>query len=967
MVEVSSDKELGSSNSYMLHDGANCGPYEMVEVASNTELGSSNSYMLHEGASGGPYETVEVASNTELGSSNSYMLHEGASGGPYETVENTETAAKMHMDSVPFGMFTILHILISLSTIKTVSAVDPPCRVDRDKWEASCRDLGLSSVPRNLPGDTVNLDLSFNKITSLYNTSFLVYKQLRVLEIIGNDILFIESGTFFPLSFLQGLDLSDNPRLPVLRGDMFGTTNPLTIQLKRCNLISFSDDLFRAMVTTSNLELEENALQTINWTNCHNMTFHYVSLKDNKFAELSEQSFVMDCSVNSLILTLNPIRLVSPATISSLKVRNLVMSELRLPDEELQHLFQGVGSSSTIISLRIALVGLDFIRPGLFDALRGKQLRRIDLSFNRLRQLNPRGFENLTGVERLYLDSNDLETIEPSYFGGMSSLRVLSLANNHISVINVNSYMWNVNLTLLNLMKNKFVRIGDHAFNGLTNLKVLDLSGNNLNPLNHVTLSDLESLKTLNVADCINTGVLQLKVHSLKILNFTNTTEIDPSMFSPGKLQRNTPLLQEINFMDSDLIGFDLWDDDKEISSFVGLHKLRELNLNGVDMSYIFNEMFQNLTSLRNLYIDGSALDIDVYDTLLKGLSSLQIVSLEKNSIDFVPEYFLNDTVQLRELSLASNDVVFLYGNLFRNVVNLTRLDLSSNRLLTLQFTAFEPVLLTLSVLSLEQNQWVCNCSLEWLPKWIAQNSVKLEDSPRCSYEGSFRSAASKLLIDFDPVRECGSHYLLYSSVVVSALCGTLICLILIYHNRWKIGYGIFLCKIHFIGYREIVPQQQREDWRYDMYVITHDEDEEWTGEIFRRGLEENLPEYGRLAIGDEALTLGMYYLDSVSRLVETSFKVIFLISANALKNHMFLLKFRIALDHVNEVQVEKIVLVFLQEIPNADLPFLFRLFLSDNRAYLMWPQDPEGQVYFWEKLGRYMNVNRDFNPLVPP
>ncbi|XP_071511671.1 toll-like receptor 3 [Diadema antillarum] len=251
---------------------------------------------------------------------------------------------------------------------------------------------------------------------------------------------------------------------------------------------------------------------------------------------------------------------------------------------------------------------------------------------------------------------------------------------------------------------------------------------------------------------------------------------------------------------------------------------------------------------------------------------------------------------------------------------------------------------------------------------FFAGKAIDLENraGTKCSYDGSIKSAAGKLLWDFDPVTECGPQFVLYFSVAASAVCTTL-SLVLMYHNRWKIRYGLFLCRIHFIGYREIIPQQQREHFEYDMYVVIHDEDEEWTDEIFRRGLEENLPEYDRLAIGDEALMLGMYYLDAVSLLVENSLKLIFLISANALKNHMFLLKFRLALDHVNEVQMEKIVLVFLEDIPDADLPFLIRLFLSDNRAYLVWPRGPEGQVYFWEQLAKYMAVNRYCNPLVPP
>ncbi|XP_071511253.1 toll-like receptor 10 [Diadema antillarum] len=460
-------------------------------------------------------------------------------------------------DSASFVLFAILHVLIALSLMRRVAVGNSTCRIDLVKREAHCNNLDLFSVPKNLPGNTELLDLSNNKITTLYNSSFLVYKHLRVLAMIDNNISIIESGTFLSLPFLQSLDLSQNFLLPVPRWDMFVSTNLKYIGLETLNISYFSDDLFRVMTSPSILSLDFDYVEEVNWTECHNVSFHYVSLGYNCLEELSEQSFVIDCIVDTLDLTANPITLVSSATISSLKVRNLIMDLVMLPEIELRHLFEGVG-------------------------------------------------------------------------------------------------------------------------------------------------------------------------------------------------------------------------------------------------------------------------------------------------------------------------------------------------------------------------------------------------------------------------RECGPQFVLYFSVVASALCATL-AIILIYYNRWKISYGLFLCKIHFIGYREIVPREQREDFDYAIQVIFHDEDEEWTNEIFRRGLEENLPEYGRLAIGDEALRLGMYYLDSVNRLVENSFKVVFLISANALRDHMFLLKFRIALDHVNEVQIEKIVLVFLEEIPNADLPFLVRLFLSDNRAYLMWPQDLQGQAYFWEKLGKYMNVNRYCNPLVPP
>ncbi|XP_072182314.1 toll-like receptor 7 [Diadema setosum] len=749
-----------------------------------------------------------------------------------------------HKDSAPFVLFIVIHVLISLSRTKTVSAAEAysPCSFNQAKRAVDCTELGLHSVPRNLPGNTEILDLSKNEITALFNTSFNVCKRLQILVIDSNNISFIDSGTFLSLPFLQSLDLSFNKYLPTLRGHMFASTNLTNIALNYSGLTYLTEDLFTAMTSPSTLSVFGNRLQNVNWTNCNDVVFLSVSLAFNIIKELSEESFVMTCNVGTLHLNNNLIGPVNPNTISSLIVRNLYMDSNQLTDKDLQHLMEGVRSSETITSLYIRDDGLSPLRRGQFDAFHGKQLRVLDLSANRIKHLIPGGFENLTDVTELRLNQNKLYMINPIHFSGMHHLRVLSLKHNDIFLMNFEGRVWNVHLTTLILRANTFPLIGAPELNGLNGLEVLDLSQNDF----------AESWSTI--------------------------------------------------------------------------------------------------------------------PPLTKGLNNLHNLILESNKIRRIPINFLSDTIQLRELSFAYNDLTFLHENLFLNVVNLTRLDLSSNRLVILQFTTFKPILQTLSVLGLRQNQWACNCSLQWLPKWIAKRSITLEDSgeTQCSYEGSFKTAAGEPLIDFDPVKECGPQYVLYLSVAASLVCATL-ALILIYYNRWKIRYGLFLCKIHFIGYREIIPQQQREDYQYDMCVIIYDEDEEWANDVFRRGLEENLPEYGRVAIGDEALRLEMYYLDSVSRLVETSFKVIFLISADALKNHMFLLKFRLALDHVNEVQMEKIVLVFLEDIPDADMPFLIRLFLSDNRAYLIWPQDPEGQACFWDKLAKYMTVNRYCNPLVPP
>ncbi|XP_072182305.1 toll-like receptor 8 [Diadema setosum] len=873
-----------------------------------------------------------------------------------------------YKDSALLVLFISMNVFSSMSLMRTGSAADPvsPCAYKRPLREVYCIRVGLTSVPEDLPYDAEIFYLWGNEITALYSTSFFSYKQLHVINLRYNNISFIASGTFSMLSFLQNLDLSVNRFLPVLRADMFGSTALRNIELRYCSLGHFEIGFLSAITRTLSLNLMGNDLEYVNWTNCHNVTLSFVSLSRNKFTELSEQSFLMDCRVEFLDLSNNPISLVSPATISTLKVRSLNMSNARLPEKELHHLFESLRSSSTIASVHIRNIGLTSLRPGLFDTTFGEQLKVLDLATNELQLLIPRGFENLTRICELNLGYNNLKVIKPNYFSGMSELRVLHLRNNEISAINLNSDKWNVSLTHLYLQENQFEQIGTQTFRGLESLEVLDLSGNNLMPASHNLLSDLEFLNTLKFSDCYFGGVLQLNMPSLKILDFFRAKRIPIGMVSPGVFQRNTPLLQKIDFAEADIEATNFWNYTEGASSFQGLHDLHVLNLTYIELMFTPPSFFKDLSNLTDLILNNAKVE-DLPGTLLYGLFSLQTLELRQNRLRFIPKGFFMDTVQLQRLFLDENRLQSLDGNLFQYVENLTFLKLSDNDLVMLDHNIFEPVQKTLLTLFLERNPWNCNCSLKWLPKWIkAKSDCYFPDTPMCAYTGSLKSAAGKPLIDFDPGRECGTPIILYSSVAASALCTT-IGLILVYYNRWKIRYGFFLCKIHFIGYREIVPQQQREDFKFDMYVIFHDEEEEWTEEIFRRGLEENLPGYARIAIGDEALRLGMYYLDSVSLLVENSFKVVFLISANALKNHMFLLKFRIALDYVNEAQVEKIVLVFLEEIPDADLPFLIRLFLSDNRAYLMWPRDPEGQPYFWEKLGKYMTVNRCCNPLVPP
>ena len=137
--------------------------------------------------------------------------------------------------------------------------------------------------------------------------------------------------------------------------------------------------------------------------------------------------------------------------------------------------------------------------------------------------------------------------------------------------------------------------------------------------------------------------------------------------------------------------------------------------------------------------------------------------------------------------------------------------------------------------------------------------------------------------------------------------------------------------------------------------------------EVASLALLERVPDFNRIVCGDEELMPGMYYLDAIHYATEKSFKTIIVISHAALQDQWFMMKFRTVLNHVNDIGTEKMILVFVEDVEDDELPFLIILFLSDNRSHLVWPDDERGRDYFWEELIRDLTVNLRCNHLIPP
>ena len=80
-----------------------------------------------------------------------------------------------------------------------------------------------------------------------------------------------------------------------------------------------------------------------------------------------------------------------------------------------------------------------------------------------------------------------------------------------------------------------------------------------------------------------------------------------------------------------------------------------------------------------------------------------------------------------------------------------------------------------------------------------------------------------------------------------------------------------------------------------------------------------------------------------------------------------FMMKLRTALNHVTTTRIQCTLLIFLEDIPDEELPHLVKLYLSEERPHICWDHDERAQKYFWKKLMKILRVNLRCNDMIPP
>ncbi|XP_067899530.1 toll-like receptor 22 [Heterodontus francisci] len=581
-----------------------------------------------------------------------------------------------------------------------------------------CYKMNLANVPRYVPTNTKNLDLSENRIESLHKSSFDRLPELRVLNISKNKISDIAEETFRSVKNLSYLDLGYNKLSALTRGMLSGLGNLTTLLLNNNIIQRIAPDAFASLVSVKTINLTSNVLNRLEEVSCvfNAVAVEKLQIGDNGLVTFATQNISrvpktlieLDVSKNPLILfdvttdvldNLLSLDLSFAGANKSLvmhiedesclkEMKKLALGGIHMQSSEIRTFLTNI-SNVPLEDIQLNNLQLQATNSLLLQICTLHQnLRILNLTRNCLNALNDDVFSSCVNLEHLDLSMNKLSNISSSLFNSSVSLRLLSLASNEFTVV-PKAILGACSLESLDLSFNRIERIDFHDFITLGKLKQLFLVGNKITRLSSSSFSGLFQLTELQLGNNylleianFSSNLKRLKILSLRCnkLNF-----IEKHTFI--HLQN----LRYLNLIDNQISGL-------HEESFGGLSNLNELQLgsNRLTADILRGDLFSAVKSLKKLqlfdnclsYASSEKLDKAPF-TSLKSLRYLSINSQAHNGLQHFPLNLLEGLHSLEELHAGNIVITYIDSNTFSNAPNISFLDLSNNLLKSISSSLF--------------------------------------------------------------------------------------------------------------------------------------------------------------------------------------------------------------------------------------------------------------------------------------
>ncbi|KPP80060.1 slit 1 protein-like [Scleropages formosus] len=596
-----------------------------------------------------------------------------------------------------------------------------------------CRGKGLTAIPANLPEGMAEIRLEQNGIKSIPPGAFSPYKKLRRIDLSNNQISEIAPDAFQGLRSLNSLVLYGNKITELPKGVFDGLTALQLLLLNANKIHCVRASTFQDLQNLSLLSLYDNKIQTLSKGTFSSLrAIQTLHLAQNPFICDCNLKWLADYLRSNPIETsgarcASPRRLAnkrigqikskkfrcsdlrfSPALflpylipVFSTKVWMVTKEQYYIPGAEDTRLNTDCGSDpvcppkcrceagvvdcsnlrltkipehipASTAELRLNNNEISVLEAtGVFKTL--TQLKKINLSNNKITEIEDGAFEGAASVSELHLTANQLDSVRSGMFRGLEGLRMLMLRNNRISCIHNNSFTGLHNVRLLSLYDNQLTTITPGAFDTLQALSTLNLLANSFHcdcrlswlgewlrsrkivtgnprcqrpaflkeiPLQDVALPDFRCEEGQEEANCMPRPQCP-----------SECTCLDTVVRCSNKHLRGLPRGVPRNVTELYLDGNQFNMVPKELSSF---KHLQLVDLSNNKISSLSNSSFANMSQLTTLILSYNSLRC-IPALAFAGLRSLRLLSLHGNNISELPDGVFSDVASLSHLAIGAN------------------------------------------------------------------------------------------------------------------------------------------------------------------------------------------------------------------------------------------------------------------------------------------------------------------------
>lgn len=601
------------------------------------------------------------------------------------------------------GFTPLLLWLLPMWRILTPATSHPPViRCQLMQKTALCNRGQLSSVPLNLPHNIEELQLNYNHIQTLTDTSLTDYFSLNTLSLACNGLERLEPNTFKESRFLTSLNLANNN---LYIGYQATSTALKAISgLKALDLSENKLDdemvsvLLQNLTSLEYLNLSGNLLQRLDDTSfSHLYQLKELDLQRNVLFEI-DRAFDGNPNLRRLNLAFNYLPCLIDFHMTQLVVLNVSHNFIDwfISRQELNDTFQ--------------LETLDLSHNNLlfFPFLPShSHLQNLYLSYNRLsfyeHLADNATYPNLTTTVEFYNMKNHAANVtaqlwEEDLHGDISSLRILDLRGNQVSYFPQGFIQKMPFLSRLLLCTNCLETLNLNSQNFSGRLYELDVSKNKLNQI----VADKSALTTLG-----NLTYLNLSQNNLKWL---------PSRLFP--LLTNLRSV-DLSFNDIDICLYDEPSDGfSHCVDWKNVPSLKQLYLKGCNIKTIPSSAFSRL-SLTHLELSDNP-KVNVQQSIQSLSRTLQHLGLGNTQIK---DFDFSQFKSLTFLNISQNYLGQIPHSLL--YIDLKTLDLSDNKMSTITSDQANTLAPKLQTLYLTGNPFNC-CQTEWFGTFETTKTMRM-------------------------------------------------------------------------------------------------------------------------------------------------------------------------------------------------------------------------------------------------